>query len=1370
MLKSQWKSQVEEKTLRCLQEGDRSRKRPSRKQTYKAEDAPGRCGAQPGQKERAGGSPRPGSPRRKQAERRGRQEQLGERERRSAAERTSEGRRKWDRTASLREQRAPPKKENEAMWKQLKKHRSSSSASSASCGESLSEEELARILEQVEDKKKLIATMRSKPWPMARKLMELREAQEFVEKYEGALGKGKGKRLYACRMLMAKKWAKFKRDFDNFKTQCIPWEMKIKDIESHFGSSVASYFIFLRWMYGVNLVLFGLIFGLVIIPEGYIKYSALFYGYYNNQRTIGWLRYRLPMAYFMVGVSVFGYSLMIVIRSMASNTQGSTSEGENDNFTFSFKMFTSWDYLIGNSETADSKYASITTSFKESIVDEQESNKEENVHLTRFLRVLANFLIICCLCGSGYLIYFVVKRSQEFSKMQNISWYERNEVEIVMSLLGMFCPPLFETIAALENYHPRIGLKWQLGRIFALFLGNLYTFLLALMDDVHLKEFMRLTVSDMLVTYITILLGDFLRACFVRFMNYCWCWDLEAGFPSYAEFDISGNVLGLIFNQGMIWMGSFYAPGLVGINVLRLLTSMYFQCWAVMSSNVPHERVFKASRSNNFYMGLLLLVLFLSLLPVAYTIMSLPPSFDCGPFSGKNRMYDVIQETIENDFPTFLGKIFAFLANPGLIIPAILLMFLAIYYLNSVSKSLSRSNAQLRKKIQALREIEKSHKSVKGRATARDSEETANGNSKNSTQLQLPKDRTEIYLQYRAAPERSKSIPGSCSEALHILILVLFIFQGPCVTLPAKARPSTRRHRALRPPVLRARLCRPPLSTFLYLGPLAPDQALAKPGLRLILGGQPLERVLRDLTTDHGDWRKPRPGVEECVLNLGKFHNIVRLVAFCPFSSSQVALENANAVSEGVRLHFHNLVKGLTDLSACKAQLGLGHSYSRAKVKFNVNRVDNMIIQSISLLDQLDKDINTFSMRVREWYGYHFPELVKIINDNATYCRLAQFIGNRRELNEEKLEKLEELTMDGAKAKAILDASRSSMGMDISAIDLINIESFSSRVVSLSEYRQSLHTYLRSKMSQVAPSLSALIGEAVGARLIAHAGSLTNLAKYPASTVQILGAEKALFRALKTRGNTPKYGLIFHSTFIGRAAAKNKGRISRYLANKCSIASRIDCFSEVPTSVFGEKLREQVEERLSFYETGEIPRKNLDVMKEAMVQAEEAAAEITRKLEKQEKKRLKKEKKRLAAMALASSENSSTPEECEATSEKPKKKKKQKPQEVPQENGMEDPSVSFSKPKKKKSFSKEELVSSDLEETAGNVSLPKRKKSFPKEEPVSDLEESGNKSVPKKKRKFSKEETLSSGPEEPAVAKNSGSKKKKKLRKLSQQD
>ncbi|XP_030921123.1 nucleolar protein 56, partial [Geospiza fortis] len=371
------------------------------------------------------------------------------------------------------------------------------------------------------------------------------------------------------------------------------------------------------------------------------------------------------------------------------------------------------------------------------------------------------------------------------------------------------------------------------------------------------------------------------------------------------------------------------------------------------------------------------------------------------------------------------------------------------------------------------------------------------------------------------------------------------------------------------------------------------------------------------------------------------------------------------------------LVRGLTAQSAAKAQLGLGHSYSRAKVKFNVHRVDNMIIQSISLLDQLDKDINTFSMRVREWYGYHFPELIKIVPDNSMYCRVAKFIGNRRELSEESLEGLEEIVMDSAKAQAILEASRSSMGMDISPLDLINIESFSRRVISLSDYRKGLQEYLRSKMSQVAPSLSALIGE-------------------------------------------PKYGLIFHSTFIGRAAAKNKGRISRYLANKCTIASRIDCFSEVPTSVFGDKLREQVEERLAFYETGEPPRKNLEVMKEAVVEANEVVAEVKRRQEKKEKKRKKREKRRLEALAAAAeeaAENSvmETEENDVGAKKKKKKKKQQQPEESeaepePEENGVEEEEEEEPLPKKKRKVVVEPEQEEEEEEEKKKKKKKKKKK------------------------------------------------------------
>ncbi|KXZ52767.1 hypothetical protein GPECTOR_8g157 [Gonium pectorale] len=455
--------------------------------------------------------------------------------------------------------------------------------------------------------------------------------------------------------------------------------------------------------------------------------------------------------------------------------------------------------------------------------------------------------------------------------------------------------------------------------------------------------------------------------------------------------------------------------------------------------------------------------------------------------------------------------------------------------------------------------------------------------------------------------------------------------------------------------------------------------------------------------------------VQEAVSNLERFGRIVKLTAFKPFPSAADSLEQINAISEaqlteelknflelnlpkvkeGKKAKFKlgvfepklgsiiqettnipcisndavgevirgiraNLARFITvpDADMKRAQLGLAHSYSRAKVKFNVNKVDNMIIQAIALLDTLDKDINTFVMRVREWYSWHFPELVKIVNDNYQYARLALVVKDKSALSEEHLPAMTEILGEEAKAKEILDAARSSMGQDISPIDLLNIEVFAQRVIKLAEYRQKLHAYLLDKMHAVAPNLSALIGETVGARLISHAGSLTNLAKYPASTVQILGAEKALFRALKTRGNTPKYGLIFHSSFIGRAKQRNKGRISRYLANKCSIASRIDCFMDTATNVFGEKMREQVEERLRFYEEGVAPRKNTSVMGEAMDAVKTQLATEEDGAEKKKSKKDKKEKRKRDEDAAEE------PAEAPAADGK-KKKKDKKPKEEP---------------------------------------------------------------------------------------------------------
>lgn len=474
--------------------------------------------------------------------------------------------------------------------------------------------------------------------------------------------------------------------------------------------------------------------------------------------------------------------------------------------------------------------------------------------------------------------------------------------------------------------------------------------------------------------------------------------------------------------------------------------------------------------------------------------------------------------------------------------------------------------------------------------------------------------------------------------------------------------------------------------------------------------------------------------VQDAGQDLAKFGKMVKLVNFAPYRGAAEALENINLVSEGVlseylrsdlelnlpkpskkkktvlgvqdknlagsikaafpgvecetgetsevcadllrglRLHAGKLLKGLQEGDVERAQLGLGHAYSRAKVKFSVQKNDNHIIQAIATLDHLDKAVNTFSMRVREWYGWHFPELIRIVSDNHTYAKLALAIGDKKSLTDASLHDIAAVVNDDADiAQAIIDAARVSMGQDISATDMENVSAFANRVVKLAEYRRSLFQYLVDKMAIVAPNLATLIGEVVAARLISHAGSLTNLSKYPASTVQILGAEKALFRALKTKGNTPKYGLIYHSSFIGKAGAKNKGRISRFLANKCSIASRIDNFSEEPSTKFGAALRKQVEERLDFYATGAAPTKNEDAMKSAMdavlgdiniadPSADADMADIApRAIQKQEKKsKDKKEKKEKSKDKEDKKDKKRRHSEVNGDAELSEKKKKKK--------------------------------------------------------------------------------------------------------------
>ncbi|MBN3293322.1 TMC3 protein, partial [Polypterus senegalus] len=462
------------------------------------------------------------------------------------------------------------------------------------------------MFQNIQIQKEIIANIRSRPWPMRQKLRALRQAKEIVLKYEGRLTRTRG-----C----------------------------------HFGSGVASYFIFLRWLFGINIVLTIMTGAFVILPEGYLQYSVLFYGYYGKDRKIGKAGYRLPLAYFLVGMAVFASSFIILLRKMAKNSKLSFASASDENYTFCWRVFCAWDYLIGNPEAAESKAAAIVNNIREAILEEQEKKKDKSLAVMISLRILANILVLLSLAGSIYIIYFVVERSQDLEKVKlELSLWEKNEVSVVVSLITMIAPSAFELIAQLEMYHPRTTLRFQLARVLVLYLGNLYSLIIALLDKVNTmslangtlsaatvidsttfqatiafpveqnlstivpdildkknqtlspglgleenqtklmsvltvnktglnvqrreqdqcwetyvgQEMLKLSIIDMIFTVASILLIDFFRGLFVRYLSDCWCWDLESKFPEYGEFKIAENVLHLIYNQGMICMLIYY--------------------------------------------------------------------------------------------------------------------------------------------------------------------------------------------------------------------------------------------------------------------------------------------------------------------------------------------------------------------------------------------------------------------------------------------------------------------------------------------------------------------------------------------------------------------------------------------------------------------------------------------------------------------------------------------------------------------------------------------------------------------------------------------------------------------------------------------
>ncbi|XP_063838119.1 transmembrane channel-like protein [Ostrinia nubilalis] len=1002
-----------------------------------------------------------------------------------------------------------------------------------------------QIFENIHLHKEVLGSVKQQPLGMRRKLKIVHQAKAYIKRHEGQLqerlAQSKSTRdIYArFNILLATKWQQMKREAANTSNLLIPWELRIKEIESHFGSVVASYFTFLRWLFWVNLVIGFILLVFVIVPEyltanpkqdgerkvimeeersnatnllmlwefeGVLKFSPIFYGYYSNVERP---QYRMPLAYFLTGLAVYIYSFVAILRKMAENSRMSKLSEKEDECIFSWKLFTGWDFMIGNTETAHNRIASVILGFKEALLEEAEKKKDLRNWRIISLRAIVNICVVILLAVSAYAVVTVVSRSDDNSKPR--SWWRENETTVVVTVISITFPVFFELLGFLEHYHPRKQLRLQLARIMLLNLLNLYSLIFALfskiegmsdelnalkpvvnmtvnttanntmniteawvsnlptscseervscdpcnalpilsvnlmtnevtprssetvkptyssnkastydvqilnkdskipfvseklrtkllaenlvegvitstddiesntlssiliirkqlalirnisemnndvdvsdpvteaydddeysndldettfsestsnnliynatlyddfnstlpyanttssdqsetsvtfsdyepntkmstsvfdengtentsdeyptesefidtsptyintdttyisestsltetekpytdhyssprfydvtntatadddsttistfipestkpsheisiktttleteancpsffnctmncgglnitqvffianckvvekrcyvtkcddsrvseidkinetavdiayMDDHDRKmynlttatkkkllklcwetmfgqELVKLTMMDLVFVLLGTLFMDFFRALFVRYMNRCWCWDLEKKFPEYGDFKIAENILHLINNQGMVWMGMFFSPGLVVLNVVKLMIMMYLRSWAVMTCNVPHEVVFRVSKSNNFYLALLLTMLFLCVLPVGYTIVWVRPSWHCGPFSEYEKIYYILTNNIYKILPKSLNFALEYIASPAIVIPLLVLLILIIYYLTSLTNSLREANNDL--KIQLRRE------------------------------------------------------------------------------------------------------------------------------------------------------------------------------------------------------------------------------------------------------------------------------------------------------------------------------------------------------------------------------------------------------------------------------------------------------------------------------------------------------------------------------------------------------------------------------------------------------------------------------------------------------------------------------------------
>lgn len=524
------------------------------------------------------------------------------------------------------------------------------------------------------------------------------------------------------------------------------WKDDLKLIHGMFGSGVQSYFVLLRWLFLLNIVILVTTIFFLFIPqmihnnsiqsnnntfsgwefltgEGWFAPTELYYGVYTNE-IIGsgdW-KYNMPLAYLLVGGGYILLCLISLVFSMANSYRENYIYSGDQFSLFASKVFCSWDYGVTDKSAGLLKHKSVYNELKETIAEEGyifEYTMDEKCHLF-WLRCMTNLIVISLMSGAGYLIFFSARLSVTTEENDVL---EKLLLPLVVSGINLILPIAFRIIASLEKYRsPRTTINVNLLRTTVMMLVSVAMVTVMLFIDVQRCRsggellistadrtcdkniqgcwenyigfsFYRLVIVDFVFLLLSTFFGEFVRRI------------VAVNIPSCKEtlgppgFDISRNVIDLIYAQCLCWIGTFYSPLLPLIQLIKLLVLFYVKKTSVIMNCRPSMRPFRASKMNLVFLSLLALSFTLAMLTIGYTIMSedvTSPSNLCGPFKGHTSMYEIVSDLIQG-FPKWLTDIIQYASSASVVALVFCILGLIVYYY----KMLKDSNE---KKIKLLKE------------------------------------------------------------------------------------------------------------------------------------------------------------------------------------------------------------------------------------------------------------------------------------------------------------------------------------------------------------------------------------------------------------------------------------------------------------------------------------------------------------------------------------------------------------------------------------------------------------------------------------------------------------------------------------------